>query len=388
MGDAATDAAPEPPGAFDRALAAHQAGDHATAEAAYGEALAQAPTWIAAYNLGILLSAQGRFTESLQLFEWSDALNPARAKTLSAWGNALLQLARLPEAEGRLRAALQLAPDHDQISERLAQCLLMQGAYPEGWDRNERRGPRVSEALLRLGYPEWSGGDLRGAKLLVLGEQGLGDEIQFARFLPALRAQGPRRLTLAVQPPNLEILSGLGADLVAPRPVMQLAPGEYDAWVLLGSLPHRLGVDLGNLPDRPYLAAPAARTSGIGVVWRGRPQHWNDARRSLPPELGRELLGLPGAVGLAPEETGARSMAETARIVAGLDLVITVDSSVAHLAGAMGKPTWVLLPAIGCDWRWMTGRTDTPWYPSVTLFRQETPGDWRPVIARLRERLG
>jgi ADP-heptose:LPS heptosyltransferase len=113
---------------------------------------------------------------------------------------------------------------------------------------------------------------------------------------------------------------------------------------------------------------------------RGNPGHANDAHRSLPDDFGRELLALPGAVDLDPSSTGARDFQDTAEIVAGLDLVISVDTSVAHLAGAMGKPVWILLPAVSVDWRWMSARADTPWYPSARLFRATEAGGWRAVM--------
>jgi ADP-heptose:LPS heptosyltransferase len=125
----------------------------------------------------------------------------------------------------------------------------------------------------------------------------------------------------------------------------------------------------------------------VGLVTRGSPTHRNDAHRSLPDALAAELRAAPGAVSLHPEDSGARDLQETAEIIAGLDLVVTVDTAVAHLAGSLGKPTWVLLPAHGCDWRWLRDRLDSPWYPSVRLYRQAAPGGWSEVVAAVRRDL-
>ena len=138
------------------------------------------------------------------------------------------------------------------------------------------------------------------------------------------------------------------------------------------------------LPNAPYLSAAPVRAPGrIGVMTTGNPNHTNDANRSLPPALAQRLLRLPGATSLALADTGASDFADTAAIIAGLDLVITVDTAVAHLAGALGRPVWILIPSIMTDWRWMEGRTDSPWYPSATLYRQSNAGDWAPEIARI-----
>src|SRR5262249_54819307 len=125
----------------------------------------------------------------------------------------------------------------------------------------------------------------------------------------------------------------------------------------------------------------------LGVMARGNPAHDNDHRRSLTPKACEGLMSLPGAVSLAPQDTGARDFWDTAAVIMGLDLVISVDTALAHLAGALGKPCWLLLPAVGCDWRWGTEGSATPWYPSLRLFRQRTPGDWGGVVVDVRAAL-
>jgi hypothetical protein len=155
-------------------------------------------------------------------------------------------------------------------------------------------------------------------------------------------------------------------------------------------LPARFMPTLAVPPAASYLSPPKPnRIEGLtlGVVVRGAPGHYNDARRSLDPAAAEALLALPGAVSLKPEDTGARDFWDTAAAVMGLDLVISVDTSVVHLTGALGKPCWVLLPAVGCDWRWGARGATTPWYPSLRLFRQATPGDWSGVIDDVRAAL-
>jgi hypothetical protein len=147
------------------------------------------------------------------------------------------------------------------------------------------------------------------------------------------------------------------------------------------SLPYRLGVTLDRLSGGAYLtAAPRWGIGRIGVKTRGNPAHHNDADRSLPDAEAARLLALPGAVSLEPEDTGAHDFADTAEIIAGLDLVIAADTSTAHLAGALGKPVWILLPYVTTDWRWLSGRSDSPWYGSARLFRQHRPGDWSSLL--------
>jgi hypothetical protein len=146
-------------------------------------------------------------------------------------------------------------------------------------------------------------------------------------------------------------------------------------------------VTLQGLPAAAYLPGRAGG-QGVGVLSRGRPTPGGvGEHRALPDDMAERLLGLPGAVSLHPDDTGARDFADTAEIVRGLERVVSVDTAVAHLAAAMGKPTWILLPAVGTDWRWLRDRRDSPWYPSAELFRQQRPGDWEPLLAEVERRL-
>jgi hypothetical protein len=239
-----------------------------------------------------------------------------------------------------------------------------------------------------LPYAEWDGRPVR--TLTVWDEQGIGDAILFSRFVPALRRRGLEP-TLICRPSLATLFEGLGVDVIAATG--RIRTPSADAWTMLGSLPGRLEVDDASLPDpAPYLSAPADRRAiwrprigpgaRIGVVGRGNPAAAHDAVRSLPPEGVAFLYTLPGAVPLTPGHSPLplRDFADTAAVIECLDLVIAVDTAVAHLAGALGKPCWVLLPYVSTDWRWLHGRTDSPWYPSVKLYRQPTQGDWASVL--------
>jgi len=263
--------------------------------------------------------------------------------------------------------------------------LLRAGRWAEGWPLLEER-THLAPHLVPPGpasYPEWRGEPLEGRSILVWIEQGLGDQIMFGRFASLLKARGAGQVTLACRPPVAPVLATIpGVDAVIPIPVGGSAPvPRHQLWTRYFSLPWRLGITLETLPSAPYVRAPAARPADgrFGLVWRTSATGAVAQAKTLPPDLAARLSRL-GAVSLHPEDTGAADLAETAAIIAGLELVVTVDTAVAHLAGAMGKPVWILLhrPA---DWRWLgEHRLDSPWYPSARLFRQTRAGDWRPVV--------
>lgn len=292
----------------------------------------------------------------------------------------------LAGAEAALRAVLEADPAHVGARFELGMTLLAQGRLKEGFDLYEWRALRRRRApfmAANYAYPEWRGEPLAGKRLLVIGEQGFGDQILVARFLTRT---GAAAVSYA-GPPELErLLAPLVTDYI--RTDTATERPQADRWLLSMSLPQRLGVDLEGLPAAPYLRAEAAPVAGrIGVAWRGAAYNPNDAYRTLPTDVVAGLLALPGAVSLLPEDTGAGDFQATAEMIAGLDLVISVDSAVAHLAGALGKPVWVLLGAHGLDWQWMAGRADSPWYPSARIFRQRAPGSWADVLAAVRAAL-
>lgn len=332
---------------FKQANALQVAGDFSAAEARYRQLTRVKPLW-ALHNLGVLYAKLGRDGE----------------------------------AETALRAALAVDPDSAATRHTLGMLLLRLGRYEEGWRAFEARREESSGARLtrpKLPYPSWAGEDLADKHLVVVREQGFGDQIQFARFIPQLvRMAG--RVTYVCSPNLVRVFAGLGAEIV---PASEAPPpARADYWTPDCSLGLRLGVRLESLSGAPYLApAPLSGGGGAGVMATGSPTHVNDRSRSLPPGLAAKLKTL--GRDLSPEATGATDFFETAEIVAGLDLVISVDTSVAHLAAAMGKPTWILVPALDTDWRWLSARTDSPWYESARLYRQAKDGDWGPVVRQV-----
>lgn len=257
--------------------------------------------------------------------------------------------------------------------------LLLRGRLAEGWPLFERRPTRLS-TIPNMIAPEWKGEDLTGKRIMVWGEQGLGDEIHMVRFIPRLRAMGAAYIILAPNRLNVRAFADVGADQVVARIGDVIVP-DHDFWVMMMSLPFRLGVTLDSIPTAPYLKAKPRPGPSIGVAWRGQPLHPGDAHRSMPgPHL---LAGIPGAADLVPFGDTQDSLDQ----VAGLDLVITVDTSWAHMAGALGRPCWLMLAQRALDWRWMRDRTDSPWYPSLRLYRQPAPGDWLSVVSAVRRDL-
>lgn len=293
--------------------------------------------------------------------------------------------------ERRVREQLAATPGDPKLTFLLAIALLRQGRYAEGFPllAVRRQVPEVQgKTGLPFPRPRWNGEDLAGKKLLVAGVEGYGDQIMIARFAPLLQQLGVATEWL-VPPPLARLFAEcLGVNAIAAQGTLEFQ--DVDFFVDTPDLPARFFPPLTQPPAAPYLRSPPPRHvpgARIGVVTHGYAGHENDANRSLPHALRDELLGLPGAVSLKPEDTGARDFYETAQLVAGLDLVISVDTSVAHLAGAMGKPVWILLPARDTDWRWMTNRSDSPWYPTARLFRQGVDEDWRPVLQAVRAEL-
>jgi Glycosyltransferase family 9 (heptosyltransferase) len=254
--------------------------------------------------------------------------------------------------------------------------LLRSGNFEKGLKLYEERPTRLNWSQ-PLSFPEWKGEPVQS--LLVLPEQGLGDQIQFARYVAQLRARGVR-VTLISPPLLTRLFEPLGATVLAMAP--DVAIPRHDAWVLIGSLPERFGATVENIPSEPYLPS-AAGGRGVGLATHGTSVNVLDAERSLPDALAREMRSWPGVMSLHPEDTGAADLEDTARIIDGLELVIAVDTAVGHLAGAMGKPCWLMV-AHRADWRWLTGRDDTPWYPNHRLYRQSEPGDWRQVVDRVK----
>lgn len=325
-------------------------------------------------------------------------------------GLALEKLGRHEEACATYREGLSLTSAHTAhpaLHFNLATQLLLLGRYREGWREYAWRQKLGVWGTRRAGAPQWQGEPLAGKTLLIEAEQGLGDMIQFVRLVPALKTRGATVL-LECQPALLRLLtSAAGVDTLIPQGEQPLPATDFRADLL--SLPGLLDLNETNIPAAvPYLYAPADRMTfwqdrlasdcglRVGIAWAGNPEHTDDANRSCPPSLFNLLLGLPGIAfyslqkGVSAARTfpgcGIRDyseewpdLAETAAFVANLDLVISVDTAIAHLAGALGRRVWTLLPH-SSDWRWQLKRDDSPWYPTMRLFRAPQPRAWRPLL--------
>ena len=335
-------------------------------------------------------------------------LDPTLPEALASLGFVLTAQGRLPQAIAACEAAIARYPDFGQAHWNLATALLLSGDFARGFAEYEwrKRHSRFGRDFPGLPGRAWTGDDPAGRIILVRAEQGLGDTIQLARYLPLIAERGGKPI-LACAPVLVPWLATLdGATVVS----NDRALPRYDAWIDMMSLPLVCGTRLDTIPAAAgYLRADPDRMAQwrarlpcgrkIGVAWAGNPAHGNDRRRSLPPQAAARLAALcgEGAVNLqAGPRAGDTALpdlsplltdfAETAALIATLDLVVTVDTAVAHVAGALGVPCWLMLPFTP-DWRWMLWRNDTPWYASLRLFRQPKPGDWESVIEQVRTAL-
>jgi len=365
-----------------RALAHHGAGELDAAEAAYRTLIDLGSADPAPYaNLAAIRRRAGDFEAARTLIGQAIARAPDRPGLHRNLGNLLHEWGRLDEARAAYRAELARHPGDAEAQAGLARVALSLGDYAEGWSMYDHREAR-SRAATRGLAREWRGEPLAGRRLLIWPEQGFGDQILAVRFLPRLDAQ----VTMVCMPQLLRLFSGLPAHLIAHAETV--AVPDYDLWALPLSLPFLLGGDPADLATTPYLAGTPRPTGGggrVGVCWRGNARP--NPGRSLPPDLAQALLALPGAVSLQPEDSGARDFQDTADLIAGLDWVVSIDTSVAHLAGAMGKPLLVLTMRNPPEWRWRTGADGrSVWYPSAEVLTQPTPGDWDSVIAAVKAR--
>lgn len=364
------------------------------------------------------LLQQGLFLEAgVQAKKWL-ADEPDSLLAMQYQGLACLYAGNAVGAEASFRQALDVAPELARNRANLAIALLAQGNYTEGLPLYEARYGGVS-AHDGVSFPgldparQWRGGTLGGQRLLVVREQGFGDQIQFIRFVPALRALGATRIIASVSPRLLPLFVTCdGLDLATADDV---PAADYDLWCPLLSLPLCLGIEGPVQPPRlPYLHASEQQCQHwrqqidgwvgnkrtLGIVWAGSPGNAIDARRSMSVANMLEMLrargdrialslqmGDPGMeqltqqceAGIIPLLDMQKDLSDAAAIIARLDLVISVDTAIAHLAGALGKPVWLLLPA-GPDWRWGLQGDHTDWYPTMRIFRQPVAGDWQSVI--------
>ncbi len=325
-------------------------------------------------------------------------------------GETLLRLGRRAEAKRWFREAIGHRPDDHPARMGLAVCLLAEGDFIRGWQAFESRlnDPGVRRSLPILeGRTLLRGEPVAGRTIVLMAEQGFGDTLQFVRYARVLRAEGAR-VVLLVPPDLVRLLEPLG-DVVRAKGE---APPPFDALCPMLSLPGVLGTEVETIPaDIPYLAAPPEAAAGwrarlpptakrrIGLAWSGNPEHLLDADRSIPLAALAPLVSLPGCEfhalhkairpadlplpdGVIDHRPALVDFAATAGLVAQMDAVVSVDTSVAHLAGGMGRPLHLLLP-FHADFRWLEERADSPWYPTARLWRQPARGDWASPIGHL-----
>jgi len=369
-------------------------------------------------NLGLVLAALDRPADAIAAYRHALALRPAHAVAWSNLGLALTASGQLDDAIDALTRAVALAPDYGEAHWNLGLARLRSGDFARGWPEYEWRlalpAFRVPDSPAG---PRWAGEDLAGKTLLVVAEQGLGDTLHFIRFAGTLAARGAR-VVVAVQ----DVLARLVATVPGVAAVVARgAPWPaYDAWTPLLSVPGLLGIAAPPAdPIVPYVDAPADRRADarralaiaaprgprIGLAWAGSRANTQDHARSCPlaafaPLLARadatfvslqkgdgedEIAAVPAASRLVSLDL-RNDFDGTAALVSELDLVLCVDTSIAHLAGALGRPVWILLPH-AADWRWLEGRADTNWYPTARLVRQPRPGDWDNVVATVAREL-
>jgi tetratricopeptide (TPR) repeat protein len=390
----------------------------------YEKALRLAPTLaIARANIGNLLLSQGRTDEAMVCMRKALTLAPDSADTLINLGNGLRQQHELREAAACYDRALDLKPDFPDAHWNRAQVWLLMGDFERGWPEAEWRWKLKIYRPPPFRQPVWDGSSLTGKTILLHVEQGAGDTLQFVRYAPLVKQQGGK-VILACQGPLAKILASCpGVDLLLPDGA-SLVP--FDVYATLMSLPRIFKTTLDSVPANvPYLFADPELIDHwqnelrsvpgfkIAIAWQGNVAYSGDRQRSVPLAYFSPLAKVPGVrllslqkghgsdqlqyVDFNAMDLGSRlderagAFMDTAAVMKNVDLVITSDTSVAHLAGALGVPTWLAV-CYSPDWRWLLDREDCPWYPNMRLFRQDLPGDWPGVFARmesaLRERLG
>jgi tetratricopeptide (TPR) repeat protein len=382
----------------------------------YRQAIALRPSDTAYTNLGNALSKLGQFETALQNLQAALSLNPHNPVTHDVLGVMRMEQGDLEQALMHLRQAVFLAPNSADTHYNLALALLAQGDLRAGFAEHEWRWHTKKWVPALFPQPLWDGSPLAGKTIMLHAEQGFGDTIQFIRYLPLVKARGGR-IVAACQPPLKPLLALL------PDVEHLIIPGddlpEFDVQAPLLSLPYLLGTTLETIPAQiPYLPVPTCACQSlellpdtrmkVGVVWASGRRGGDRAslrfyeQKSCPilsyarlfavaeisfyslqvGENAADLAQLEGEYPLQDLSPQIQDFADTTALIVQMDLVISVDTAVAHLAGALGKPVWLLLP-LGADWRWMRKRQDSPWYPTMRLFRQAQLGDWEGVIDRV-----
>jgi Tfp pilus assembly protein PilF len=368
-------------------------------------------------NLGTVLQKCELPEEAVAEYRKALELSKGYPEAQNNLGSALWDSGYFEEGCRELAKGLELQPGYSAIEANLGMMMLTLGDFESGWKRYEARQKLIPVSLDHHPSAEWDGSDLHGKRIIIQPEQGFGDTIQFARYVPMVAGRGGRVILLC-QPELRRILSTLNG---VERVVGQDEPlPEFEIRTRLMSLPGIFKSNLETIPgDVPYLCPEAGlvarwrerlakETDGlkIGLAWAGSPTHPLDRQRSVgltdlrglgrvegvrffslqKGTAGRQLPEVAGDLHITDWTGELNDFADTAALVANLDLVISVDSAVAHLTGAMGVPAWVLVQ-FAPDWRWLLNRTDSPWYPGMKLYRQSRRADWSTPIAQMIEQL-
>jgi tetratricopeptide (TPR) repeat protein len=410
---------PKSPDAFiNLGIALREDGQYEEAFTALHHAIALKPDTPVAYNnLGVAHSESVQLDKAIENFTKAIQLQPTYALAHKNLGVALAELCRYREAVASFDRAIELNPNLPEAHALRALIYLVQGDFDRGWPEYEwrwRAQLRDMTPLRDFGKPQWDGSDLAGKTILLHAEQGYGDTLQFIRYAPLVAARGGR-VVFECQPALVRLLRSVeGIDRIFPTG--ETLPG-FDVHCPLLGLPLAFKTRLDSIPSKVsyVFADPASienwrsriqNTPGqkIGLAWAGNPRHKLTRHRAITLMQLAPLAQATGAVffsvqkGPAAKQDRPAAMklidcgehlndfADTAGLIANLDLVITVDTAVAHLAGAMGKPVWILIP-FSPDWRWLLERTDSPWYPTARLFRQKTLGNWADVIGAVADAL-
>jgi len=397
-------------------VAHHSAGRSAQAVDCHRRAIGLQPKDSSYYNnLANALRGMDRPTDAIREIHTALQFDPSSWILGHSLGTALREAGRIDESVAAFDNLLRAEPSLVEAHFDRAFSLLLRGDMLRGWEEYEWRWRRKDYPPRKFAQPAWQGGEIKGLRLFVYAEQGAGDSIQFARYLPELARLGAKVV--------LECPSSLVRLLGTVQGLEQIiAKGDplppFDRSCALMSLAGCFKTTIDSIPAAvPYLRSPGTTPElppvananpddlKIGLVWAGNPTHQNDRHRSIPLEILQPLLARTGATfynlqvrhgpasGPHPLESRLvdlspliRDYSDTAALVGHLDLVISVDTSVAHLAGALGCPVWLLLPCAP-DWRWLLGRADSPWYPTMRLFRQPQPGDWTAVVRQVEGEL-
>ncbi len=388
------------------------------------QAITLKPDFAEAYcNLGNALLKLQKPSEAIQALHKAIALKPDYAEAYINLGNVLQFQGKTDDAIAAYNHAIELNPTNAKAHINLAGAFLLSGNLVDGFTEYEWRTkvkPPDKFSAWCNDQPRWGGENFSGKRLLVYDEQGCGDTIQFCRYLPLVKARGGT-VQFTTKQPLLRLFTDFpGIDGVIEHTEAAIAGTEFDLAVPLMSLPHIFGSTLPTIPANiPYLTVEQHFITGwrsilncsdsnlrVGLAWGGNPAHPWGHIRDCGLKAMSSLADIPGVtfyslqIGEATNRTKTtlpgmklidltddfEDFADTAALIMNLDLVISVDTAVAHLAGALGKPVWTLLPAAG-EWRWLLARNDSPWYPTMRLFRQSAPGDWNSVITAVAREL-